>query len=757
MAALKRKEAPSKAGVSHKKQKSSDEKFTKSTKPIKSAKPVKAAKVPVKPPTPEASADEFDGFDDEEDGNQGGVAVEDEDDQDASVHPSRRDHVSGKQQNGAGKDFKLDSNSAEAHAKQRALAKERRAAKPNADSIQEAKRIWERLRQKLNVPEAERKELLDELFGLMEGRIRDFVFKHDSVRVVQTAVKYCDAKQLKIIVQELKDDVRALVESKYGKFLVAKMVVNGDEEDRRLIVPQFYGHVKRLINHPEASWIVDDIYRNAIAAPEQKATMLREWYGTEFALANRNIANTSGDEVTANLKAILEKNPEKRKPIMGYLHQMINNLIQKKMTGFTMLHDAMLQYFLVLTPGGEEHNEFLETLKGDIDAEEADGGGDLYRNLSFTQSGSRLVSYAIAYGSAKDRKMILKCFKDNISVMAVDAHAKLVLTVALEVPDDTRNALSSILRELLGLSIEDSEARHEHLSSLLDDPNARLPLLLPLIADSDSIATTPRWLLKDPSPDRALLEEIFQIRQTTSKKAPAVRRQELLAHLAPPLLDLIAARAAALVHSKTACPALSEILFHCSGASRSQAIAALAATAAGDPTAPDHMAKDPAASRLFKSLVGGGPFDPTTKTIVPVEPRLDFGAALWPVIQDDLSKWACGEASFVVLAFLESEDVPEKIQSKIREGLRRERGKLQAAADGERVDAGGGGGGGGEDDDDDDVVEGGSKKGNTKKAKREKADRKGGAAEKGNSNKRVRHGRWRNGNAGAKLLLEKIA
>jgi pumilio family protein 6 len=213
MAALKRKEAPSKAGVSHKKQKSSDEKYTNPTEPLKSTKPVKAAKVPVKPPTPEASADEFDGFDDEEDGDEGGVAVDAEEDEDASVHPSRRGHVSGKQQNGAGKDLKLDSNSAEAHAKQRALAKERKAAKPNADSIQQAKQIWERLRQKLNVSEKERKELLDELFGLMEGRIRDFVFKHDSVRVVQTAVKYCDAKQLKIIVQELKDDVRALVES----------------------------------------------------------------------------------------------------------------------------------------------------------------------------------------------------------------------------------------------------------------------------------------------------------------------------------------------------------------------------------------------------------------------------------------------------------------------------------------------------------------------------------------------------------------
>ncbi|KAF1826208.1 ARM repeat-containing protein [Dissoconium aciculare CBS 342.82] len=721
MAAIKRKEAPSKVIATHKKHKSGEDKAVKSTKPLKSTKASKVAKVPVKPPTPEASADDDDhgdGDDFEDFDEEGGVAVEVDGDEDPSVHPSRRGHVSGKQQNGAGKDFKLDSNSAEAHAKQRALAKERKAAKPNADSIQEAKKIWERLRQKLNVPETERKELLDELFGLMQGRIRDFVFKHDSVRVVQTAVKYCDAKQLKIIVQELKDDVRALVESKYGKFLVAKMVVNGDEEDRKLIVPQFYGHVKRLINHPEASWIVDDIYRNAIAAPEQKATMLREWYGTEYSLANRNIANTSGDEITSDLKAILEKNPEKRKPIMGYLHQMINNLIQKKMTGFTMLHDAMLQYFLVLTPGGEEHTEFLETLKGDIDAEEADGGGDLYRNLSFTKSGSRLVSYAIAYGSAKDRKMILKCFKDNIGVMAVDNHAKLVLAVALEVPDDTRNALQIILRELLGLQIEAEEARLQHLEGLLEDANARLPLLLP-------IAGMPRWLIKDDG-DRAFLEEIFQIRETTSKKAAATRDQELCTNLAGPLLDLIAARADSLVRSKTACPAISEILFHCAGPSREAARDAVAQTAADDPTADGHVAKDPATSRLLKALVAGGPFEPAAKKIRLVEPRLGFGAALWPVIQDDVLAWACGEASFVVLAFLESEDVSDKIKTKIRDALRKNRKSVQAAADGARVE------------DDGAKVVGEETNGEKKRARKPK------------------QGRWKNGNAGAKLLLERL-
>lgn len=57
--------------------------------------------------------------------------------------------------------------------------------------------------------------------------MRDFVFKHDSVRVIQCALKYANQQQRKNIVSELKQDIRPLAESKYGKFLVAKMVVEG--------------------------------------------------------------------------------------------------------------------------------------------------------------------------------------------------------------------------------------------------------------------------------------------------------------------------------------------------------------------------------------------------------------------------------------------------------------------------------------------------------------------------------------------------
>ncbi|KAL8649147.1 MAG: hypothetical protein Q9210_004571, partial [Variospora velana] len=213
----------------------------------------------------------------------------------------------------------LSTSSKEAHAKQKVLAQERKAAKPNAESIARTKKLWERLRRKSHVPLEERKKLVAELFDIITGNVKDFVLKHDSVRVVQTAIKYANRDQRRTIAQELKGEYRSLAESRYAKFLLGKLLVHDDKEIRDLIVPEFYGHVRRLIKHPEASWILDDIYRG-VATPSQKATLLREWYGAEFAIFKAGGKAT----VTGELKSILEEHPEKRKPIMHALHDLIN-------------------------------------------------------------------------------------------------------------------------------------------------------------------------------------------------------------------------------------------------------------------------------------------------------------------------------------------------------------------------------------------------------------------------------------------------
>lgn len=547
---------------------------------------------------------------------------------------------------------KNGNSSRESHIKQKALQQERKAARPNADIILRSKQLWERLRRKSHVPLEERKKLIAELFGIITGRVKDFVFKHDSVRVIQTALKYANTEQRKQIAKELKGHYNELAQSRYAKFLVGKLIVHGDNETRDMIIPEFYGNVKRLIRHPEGSWILDDIYR-MVATPEQKAVLLREWYGAEFV-----VFRDENKSPSAELSEILKESPEKRGPIMNYLHELINQLIQKQSTGFTMLHDAMLQYFLNTKPGSSEATEFLELLKGEEE-------GDLVKNLAFTKSGSRLMCLALAYANAKDRKQLTRFYRDTIKAMAGDLHGHMVLLAAYEVIDDTKLTAKLIFPELLNQNA-DADARIEELLLQVTDLTARIPVLYPFAGDRV------KWLL--PEIDQEILKEIREVRKETSKKDPAVRRQELIKAASPNVLELIAARADTLLETSFGCQFISEVLFDADG-DKSAALSAVAAAAKSRADTKDL----PFVGRLLKSLVQGGRFNPAEKAVEKVQPALNFHGLLYEQIGDDIMAWATGSNTFVVVALAESDEFEKK--DELLKTLKKNKKALQKAVD----------------------------------------------------------------------------
>ncbi|ERT01282.1 uncharacterized protein SPSK_07141 [Sporothrix schenckii 1099-18] len=670
--------------------------------------------------------------------------------------------------NGTSPYEKGTSTSREAHAKQKQTAQERRAAKPLADELARSKKLWERLRRKSHVPKEERQKLVDELFSITTGRMRDFVLKHDAVRAVQTAVKYSTPEQRKDIAKELQGAYVQMAESKYAKFLVGKLLVQNDEATRAMIISEFYGKVKKLINHPEASWILDDVYRT-VATKTQRAKLLREWYGPEFALANTSATGdpvAGSTEPTADLAEILDKEPSRRGVIKTHLLAMINALVQKKLTGFTILHDAMLQYFLNVPAGSEDHREFVEMIKGDE-------GGDLLKNMAFTKSGARLVCLLLAHGDAKDRKILLRTYKDTFQLLSGDPHGHAIILAACDLVDDTKLTSKAIFPEILG---KNEESGTENVVFVANDLNARTTILY--LFEGASRALFPA----SHAADVALLEEIHAIRTTTSKKDPEVRRKELIAAVSPQLLAAIAAAPAELVATSFGCQLVTDVLLFATG-DKTEALAAIAQTAAG-PTrttttttgsgggddndedqeaggaavglpgavAP-HVSQSAFGTRLLKTLVAGGRFDKATGQVKPVDPPLHFADVLYPQIREHVVEWATGAASsFVVVALLEAADLaPEHAkelkktlsekknrkaleQSSVEETSEQKAKREAAEAAAAAKEA---------------ATEIGDNKDKKNKKDKKKADKKKAAASAA-PERPV-------GNAGAKLLLEKLA
>jgi pumilio family protein 6 len=545
--------------------------------------------------------------------------------------------------------------------------------------------LWEKLRLKSHVEKEERKALVKELFEIITGRVKDFVFKHDSVRVIQCAIKYSTIEQRRTIARELKGEFKTLAEGKYSKFLIAKLLEKGDPEIRDLIISEFYGHVRRLVHHPEAAWILDDTYR-AVATSEQKTRLLREWYGPEFSIKGLKTQGTD----SAELSAILDESPEKRKPILEYLEGQINQLVQKKLTGFTMLHDAMLQYFLACKPGSPEANDFLEHMRPDTtlkEGEEADNV-DLLKNLAFTKSGSRLVSLALAYGTAKDRKTFLKPYKDTIEMMAYDANAHHVLLAALAVVDDTKLTSKSIFGELL----PSNDTLAEKVLNLANDARARAVLLYPFASDA-------KWLMDDKSRER--LSEIYTIRSTTSKKDPNTRQQEIARSIEPQLLAAITARAKDFASFGFGLQFLGEVLVgapEVEPATRHEALVEVvklaqdildstlttSSTTAEQPTDTAGAGAGPKqdvsalGKNMLKTLVQGGKYDAKLKKVVHVEPDLGFANLFWDQIKSDVGHWATGSGSFVIVGLVEAEGFEKR--DEVLKALGKEKKKLEAAA-----------------------------------------------------------------------------
>lgn len=147
----------------------------------------------------------------------------------------------------------------------------------------------------------------------------------------------------------------------------------------------------------------------------------------------------------------------------------------------------------------------------------------------------------IAYGTAKDRKRIMKSCKGYTRSGLLHRDAYLAILRLVQLTDDTVSTQKNMLNELLTIPKEDAEQKQTNYASPILDialsKTASKLLLMILVQDNET------WKKCFDPYEHSLLFPNPTVRENgedipTSKKDDAQRRQELFSHLKQPLIEL---------------------------------------------------------------------------------------------------------------------------------------------------------------------------------------------------------------------------
>ncbi len=353
----------------------------------------------------------------------------------------------------------------------------------------------------------DREALIQDLLGMIKGRAAKLVLKHDASRIVQTCVKHGTAQQRQEIIDELKDHLLALTKSRYGKFLAMKLFKYGNKEQRAFLVRELKGKARKMIKQKDSAEVLETAFSDVMNVA-QRQEVLFEIYAPE-------LADIPGSN-SMPLKTIIEQGDVLRNNrLYDDVQKLVDKWVSKEMLGNSVVHGVLWEYASCVP----EHRR--EALIASLH--------DLTMHFAHTAAGSKLAHFLASFGSAKDRKLMVKSVKPHVMGLAMDQHGVVVLLRLLDVMDDTRTAGDGLLKPLVAM---------ETLGSLLVDRNGHLPFLQVLSPANKQYFGPEHLKLLLPV---LIRDAVSGEMVPTSKKPASQRRKELLDAVVGPLADFFVA------------------------------------------------------------------------------------------------------------------------------------------------------------------------------------------------------------------------
>ncbi|PVU88622.1 hypothetical protein BB561_005761 [Smittium simulii] len=553
---------------------------------------------------------------------------------------------------------KDDNSASEKKMEQKLLKEQRKASKPEYQMISTLKKKWEVFRRG-DIDTAQRQVVLVEAMLLIKGKIKDVTFKHDCSRIIQSILKRGNMEQRNIIAEELKDSYPSLTNAKYGKFIIMG-ILKYCPIYRQKVISSFYGNVRKMIKQKESATIIEECY-SIWANATQQSRLAQEFYGPEFAIFGAPNALNGSKNTVLSVASIVSSNPEKKPIILKNLKQAIETLINKDHVHLSIVHKCILEY--VLNANLTEIQELVSIMR------------DIIVEILHTKDGAKAGAICFFYATSKDRKYILKTFKQYTLKISSEEYGHWAILAAFESMDDTVFMRKSVLPDISSI-----------VNDLANDRFGRRVLLY-LLCGRDR-----RYIGSDAI---SLLKSGDSIRQQTCKKDDNLRRSELLDGISSNLLKWAEKNGNNAIYIPFESQLLVETILHCPGdksaiiQSISNAITesqeSTITTDADMDTLPDNhifmnMTSSRAISNLLKAERRENDLKNSSNSAKPQESenKINFAPILLDKILEypDLLTKMAKSGVFIVVHLLESPLTSEKTKVELKSSLRNPKQKL---------------------------------------------------------------------------------
>ncbi|KAB0793842.1 hypothetical protein PPYR_13462 [Photinus pyralis] len=370
--------------------------------------------------------------------------------------------------------------------KKKELRLKRKQTNKFYDTIVEAKKIFEVLRQRsLRGNLGERNKSISKLHDLIvgKGQYCKVIFAHDMARIVQFLFKFGNESIRKAISDELIPVTVEMLHSKYGRNCLKSMLKYGNGDIRSAAIKKMYGNAVKFCSHLISASVFEYAY-STWATPQHKHDLMQEFFG--------DIYKNAKDPSVKHLKDVYRDSPTMRDAALQTTKSNLLKVLNKELLDSALVQTVIYQYLSECN--SEDKAELITQLAPHIVV------------ISNSRDGARAAMQCIWHSTNKEKKVIMKAVKEHITELSKHEHGHCMVITLLDTVDDTVLLNKMIISQLT-----------TDINELVADEHSR-KVLLWLIAPGDSAHFHPQFI-QELDAGRTV---------STSKKDVTQRRQELL-------------------------------------------------------------------------------------------------------------------------------------------------------------------------------------------------------------------------------------